>query len=417
MNTFAAALASGYGQAVLNLVVQVAMVPLYLRYLGTEGFGLLTLYLAGASWLAIGYGWASNGSARLLGETFARGEEPRFALVYAVSMRVAAAYAGIVSLVAIVAVTAVSPTQLFAVALFALYLLLAYLFAVDRLALSARGRQAEANAIMMVSQLAFVGLTIAALHAGFGLPSVAAALAAAQAISLVLARFAWRRSGLHLPFGISGDGAAVLRTLAGRQGIGFVLAGILVLSLQADALALGWFAPLTAVAAFALVWKVAEAGVQLLWRVPDTLQPFLVHHDAREDSAAMTQAYGRVLLWSWLAGPLAGLALALFGPWLITLWVGAEHAPTDRLAYWAAGGAVGWLTVARPALTLGFAMVRLRPLLVIMAVELVAKIALMAALVSSTGFAAPLLALNLTHLFGIAWAYQRLGWRLARVPR
>jgi O-antigen/teichoic acid export membrane protein len=413
MSGFAAALASGYGQTALNLAVQLGMVPLYLAYLGTEGFGLLTLYLAAASWLALGYGWASNGSARMLGECYAHGENARFLLVYAVSLRVAVAYAGLIGLFAIAIVAAMAPAQALTVALFAAYLLLAYLFAVDRVALTARGRQAEANLLAMAAQVAFVALAVPALHVGLNLPGIAAALALGQILALVAARSIWRRFHLRPGWRTDGDSRAVLRTMTGRQGIGFVLAGMLVLSLQADPLVLGWFASLGVVATFALVWKVAEAGVQLLWRVPDTLQPFLVHHDARADTSALARAYRRTLIWSWLVGPLAGVAFALLGPSLIALWVGPEHAPAERASYWLAGGAIFWLTVSRPAMVVALAMVRLSPLLLIMAAELATKIALTAAFAERAGYAAPLFAINLTHLLGIAWAYQWLGWRLA----
>jgi O-antigen/teichoic acid export membrane protein len=414
MTGFAAALASGYAQTGLNLAVQILMVPLYLSYLGAERFGLLTLYLAGSGYLAVGYLWASGATTRMLGESYAVKDEARFALVYAVSKRVALGYALLAGVVAGSWIAVAAPEQAAMAALFGAYLLATYLFSVDRVALTARGRQAEANWLTMAAQIGFVGLAVPALMADLGLAGVAAALAVGQLIAQALTWACWRRGGIKPGWSATGDRASLLRQMLGRRGAGFILYGVLSLSLQADVLILGWLAPLTAVAAFALVWKVAEAGVQLLWRVPDTLQPFLIHHDARADRASLTQVYGRVLLWSWLAGPLAGLVFALLGPSLISLWVGPEHTPADPLAYWAAGGAVGWLTVARPAIITAFAMVRLAPLLAIMGIELAAKVALMAVLAPASGFAAPLIAINLTHLLGIAWAYQWLGWRLAR---
>jgi len=416
MTGFLGALASGYAQALVNIAVQVAMVPLYLRYMGGERFGLLTLYLAAINYLAIGYLWASGGMTRLLGETYAVRDEARFALVYAVGKRVALGYAALFAVLGGGALMLWAPNNAPVTALMALYLLATYLFSIDRLALNARGRQTEANLLTMASQLVFAALAVPALLLGFDLAGVAAALCIGQLVAQALTWVAKRRLDLTLTWS-AGDRAArgtMLRAMVSRRGAGFVVFGALTLSLQADALILGWLAPLTTVASFALIWKVAEAGAQLLARVPDTLQPYLIHHDARADRAALAQAYRRVLLWSWIVGPLAGLGFALVGPWLVALWVGVEHAPTESWAYWAAGGAVMWLTVSRPPLITAFALVRLRPLVTIQAIELAGKLLLIALLVAPAGYAAPMLAINLTHALGVAWAYQWLGRRLTR---
>jgi hypothetical protein len=79
-----------------------------------------------------------------------------------------------------------------------------------------------------------------------------------------------------------------------------------------------------------------------------------------------------------------------------------------------AGGAAFWLAITKLPIAAAFVTLRLRPLVAIMSVELTAKIALIATLVGTVGFLAPLAAINITHVLGTAWAYR---WLLRKVTR
>ena len=63
-----AAFGSGYGLMGLSITIQFLLVPLYLRYLGKEAFGILTMLLAAMNYGSVGIGWMSGGMARILGE-------------------------------------------------------------------------------------------------------------------------------------------------------------------------------------------------------------------------------------------------------------------------------------------------------------------------------------------------------------
>ena len=105
---------------------------------------------------------------------------------------------------------------------------------------------------------------------------------------------------------------------------------------------------------------------------------------------------------------------AAAGSSVVDLWVGTDHAPDAPFAFILAGGAAMWLAIAKLPVAKAFVTLRLRPLVAIMGVELAAKIALIVALVGPIGFLAPLAAINITHLFGAAWAYR---WLLRKTAR
>jgi hypothetical protein len=161
-------------------------------------------------------------------------------------------------------------------------------------------------------------------------------------------------------------------------------------------------------AEFVLVWKIAEILVLVLWRLSENLQPELVHTHTLGDGARLARIFARS---SWLfrgAGVLVGMAYALAGPWVVRLWVGPEVAPDRPLAYALAGGAIAWLVAAKLHASFAYALGHVVPLQWVAGIELALKLALFLALFPFVDYLAPLIAINIVHFFGIAWAYTRL---------
>ena len=75
-------------------------------------------------------------------------------------------------------------------------------------------------------------------------------------------------------------------------------------------------------------------------------------------------------------GVLCGGMFALLGPYLVELWVGAEQAPDNHLAYVLAGGAIFWSVRARLSAIYGFSLVRHGALNRATGIELVARVAM-----------------------------------------
>jgi membrane protein EpsK len=421
---YTGALASGYAQMAVNAAVQLLMVPLYLATIGRDGFGILMVLLALATYVAIGALWLTGGVTRNLGERAAEEDHAGFASVWAGGKWASVIYAGGVGAIGLAILTSFPamlgdrvgavPNLWLALILFVLNLMVAWSLAVDRVGLNVTRRQTASNGLAIMAQLVFVACAVPLLlYTDAGLAAVTGALLIGNVAAELTARLMWRRYGYQLSW--FADPAAARRRVAdmlSRRGGGFTLFGILQLTLQADLLIIGIIGGPLLAADFALVWKIAEVVGVALGRIPDALQPRMIQHDVRGEHGELARAMRRIdrtmLL---LAGGFA-LVYAFAGQWIVTLWVGADNVPDSPWGYALAGGAVFWLALAKLPTAAAFVTVRLRPLVTIMAGELAGKLALMAALVGPLGFIAPLAAINIVHIGGAAWAYR---WLLRRV--
>ena len=425
---YGAAVLSGYGQIAVGLVIQAVMVPLYLRHLGQYRFGVLMMLLAGTNFAALGVTWLSGGSLRLLGEAFANGDESRFADVFAVTRWILVGYAivlaGFVGLPAVAAVDGIEAVPAEAVASVrggivgaGAYLVVLYAFNADRVALVARGKQAWADGLTILSQMVYVLTAASILAAGGDLLHLMGAFVVGTLIALVGSRLVWRRFDVEVTTFVrpSARHRHIAKSLTGRMGSAYLAYGVLALALQADVLIVGWLAGPVVAATFVLVWRIPEMAVSALWRLSEAMQPFIIHQDIEQQHDAMRRGYRRVLGATAGLAAVVGLVYAAAGPAIVRLWVGSEHAPEGRLGYVLAGAAVMWLTVARVPVVFAYATVRLRRLTAAMGVELALKVGAMVLLFPRVGYLAPLIAINALHALGFTWLYQALGWRVVRV--
>lgn len=417
------ALVTAYGLMAANVVVQLLLVPLYLDSLDKYRFGVLMILLAVLGYAAVGMAFMSGGMARILAEHHAREDAQGFRRAYLVSKLVYVGYAALIGLL-VVAVVVVLEGTLFEVrpgyretvmwtaAAGGLYFVLLYDFSVDRLALVAKGHQAVGNLLSILSLVVFVALVVPWLISGGDLWGVLACMAAGVAVARIGAWHAWRRLGVDLSWrrGLVGAGGrgGPLRRLVGRSGLAFTFYGVLLLTLRADIVIVGWLGGAEAAAEFVLVWKIAEVGIDALARLPEAFSPYIIHMDARGEAGRLERGYRAGQRRMWRLALAAGLAYAVLGPWVVELWVGPEHAPQSRLAYVLAGGAVVWLAAARLPAIYALSMVRLRALMVVALVEVAGKLGLTWVLFPWLGYLAPLVAINLVHLAGVAAAYAAL---------
>jgi O-antigen/teichoic acid export membrane protein len=425
---YAGALASGYVQIAVNAVVQLAMVPLYLETIGRAGFGILMVLLALATYLAVGALWLTGGATRTLGEMAANDDRLGFAEVWSAGRTAALVYTGAVGALVLVTLAlfpgllgtdALGVTGLWpALVLFALNVVVSWVLAIDRIGLNVTRQQTWSNVLGIVAQLVFVALAVPMLLGGGSLANVTGALLVGNLVALVAAGILWRRLGYRLSWWQ--NFRAQRRRVAGmltRRGRDFTLYGMLSLTLQADILVISFIGGPLLAADFALVWKIAEVVVVALGRFPDALQPRMIQHDVRGEHDELATSIRRIDRLMIVAAATFGVIYAFAGPAVVELWVGADNVPHGPLAlygYMLAGGAAFWLAITKLPIAAAFVTLRLRPLVAIMSVELTAKIALIATLVGTVGFLAPLAAINITHVLGTAWAYR---WLLRKVTR
>jgi len=414
----AGAVVTGYLQMAVSIAVNLLLVPLYLRTLGTGGFGLLMMLIGLNAWAGIATLWLVGGVTRRLGVTHAHGRREEFAAAWAAAkwgilagtILVAGSISGLVWFMPALFGPEATRSNDFWVAMIFFYLQFgaAWLYGIDRLALTVSGHQTLANLLLGGQQLLLGVLVFVALHLGGGLSSVMAAFfgshAAALAASAICRRLYLGRLSWRSPF----DPAvrSELISMLSRQGAAFQVFGVLMLSLQADILIVGLIGGPLIAAEFALVWKIAEVLIQALWRIPDTLQPRMIHLDAKHETTLLKALLGRVD-WALLClAAAAGIAYALLGRWIISLWVGAEHAPSDIWVYVLGGGAIFWLAISRLPISAAYGTGRLRRLLQVGSIELLGKVLGTAALIGAYGLLAPLIAINAVHALGVAYGYR-----------
>ena len=417
-------LASGYGLMVANIVIQVVLVPLYVKVLGKYQFGVLMLLLAFVNYAAVGINWMTGGVMRVMGEFAANKNFPAFESAYSLSKYVYVGYA--LLLVGAVSVfwaflggvweARIPPNAEHAVlgGIFftALYLVAFYDLSVDRVALTAMGRQYAANLLQVTAVVSFAGAVVPLLLSGANLVHVMACMLGGVLLARVVSLMYWKR--VHVRVGwrlLDKRQKDVFRRLRGKTGVAFFVYGAILLTMQADTMLVGYLGGVSMAAEYVLLWKVAEVAVFLIWRIPETLLPDLIHMDARNEQARLGRTYRSVWRWTFGAALLAGIGYAIFGHEIVSLWVGADHAPHRRWGYVLAGAGIFLLGSCRTPAVFAYGTLRLRQLIKVSSLELLLKLGLTVLLFPYLGYLSPLAALVATHASGVYYLYWKLGSR------
>jgi O-antigen/teichoic acid export membrane protein len=399
----------------------VFLVPLYLTYLGKYQFGVLMMLLSFINYASIGIGWMSGGALRVLGEYAAKGDNQGFAQSYSLSKSI---YVGYALIIAIGMVTiglnwehlifhnlpsAYRKAVHLSILAIAVYFVVLYDFSVERLALTAKRRQVAGNLFQILNLLIFAISVVPWLLSGGSLVGVLICLVGGVVVARAASWIYWRCAEIKIGLCCSiKESIPLLKRLMGRMGLGYLLYGMLILTMQADTLIVGWLGGAEIAATFALVWQIANLAIQLLWKIPEYLLPHLIHIDTRGEKNRLQKVYREGLRWMLIVSFTAGLGYALLGHWVVKLWVGSENAPDNTLAYIFAGAAVFWLGSARLPAVFAYSTVKLKRLNIVAGIEVMGKLLLIFLLFPKLSYLAPLIAVNVVHIGGVALAYRRL---------
>ena len=66
------------------------------------------------------------------------------------------------------------------------------------------------------------------------------------------------------------------------MGGGYFLSAALMLTSQSDVLVVGWLGGAEVAARYVLIWKIAEVGVNALWRISEIMEPDSGPHGCHE---------------------------------------------------------------------------------------------------------------------------------------
>jgi O-antigen/teichoic acid export membrane protein len=409
------ALSSSYGLMTLSIAIQFVLVPLYLQHLGKESFGILTMLLAAINYGSVGITWLSGGMARILGERSALSDTAGFTDAYAFSKVIYCGYAAIticlfwIASPWILAGAMESQEMSQVLVLASIYFLLMYEYNTDRLAFIALCRQATGNSIDAAGQIAFACGVAAGLYFGGGLSAIVGAQILGVLVARILAWLYWYRDGmdLHWKWPLM-DPMPMWKRIGGKMGRHYVLYGVLLLTLQADVLVVGWLAGPKVAATFYLLWRIPEVCILLLGRIPGVFSPHLIQMEARGETGSIQIGYRQGLHIMLGLSALAGCAYAVAGNWFVHLWVG-DSAPGGFFPYAVAGAALFFVAASQWPAGAAYALVRTGPLVKVATLQLVGKMAILLLLFGSVGYLAPVIAIVLTHLFGVFFLYLKIG--------
>lgn len=404
------AASTGYAAMAANILAQIALVPLYLSYLGKAEFGTLMIIIAAINYSTIGVTWLASGTTRIIGELVATEKSDEVYHAYLTAKIVNVGYAIVIGTGALCLSLFLDADGQFSTLIpwAVLYLVVLFDFSTDRLALTAARHQGASNSIAILNTGVAFAATLAVLMNEGRTEHIFGAMVCGVLVARLACWWYWRQSGLfrHASFPDRVTIKRFLARLLSRMGAGYAIYGFILLTLlQVDPLVLNWLGGPELVASYILVWKAADVSIQLIWRLPEYLQPKVIHLDAQGKFDELRSLYTSSLKTVLGVSLLAGVLYAAFGQHVVTLWVGEEHAPTDSLAYMLAGGAIFWMAGSRVPIVFAHARVRLKKLISVMTIELSGKLVLTIALFSMFQEFSPLAAINAVYVFGVFPAY------------
>lgn len=417
-------LSSGQLLLVANAVAQLIVVPVYLSQLGKYEFGVISILVSVVNLGAFGITWLTGGCTRILSENAARRNWRDFQETYTIAKLTALAYGALLA-AAMIGVSQAFGQRIFGapsgissnellltVAWAAAYTVALYSFVAETLVFVATKRQMEGNLVQLINPVVFVAIVVPWLSHGGKLHVVFVAMTAGYLTATLSAHLYWllrrhaeERPRLRRP---RSSMRPILRRLMGRAGAGYTTYGALTLILNSDVLLLGWLGGAGVAGDFSVLWKIPNLLVQILWRIPAFLEPYIMHHDAKDERAGLSSLYEKGERWYLLATLSAGIGFAIFGHLVLTWWVGSGQAPQEALAYWLAGLAVFWLSAVRWPISFLYALVQFRKLLPMVSAELVLKIVVILLVFGYVGYLAPLVAINVEFLLGLFFIYFRV---------
>lgn len=398
-----------------NILVQIALTPFYLKYLGEHQFGLLMILLNLINFAAIGIGWMSGGLVRVMGEYWASSDYDGFRQAFTVGKYVYTIYA-LLAVTAGIVFWLVSQSGVInnnspltgTILLAGLYLVLNYEALPERQAFVGTNCQATGNYIELTRVLLFAGLTYLFLPQLGDISAVWFALMAGVLLQRVITGRYWAgRVGGTGWRKFTPEMKPILKRLAGRQGVGYVTYGALLLVLQADTMIVGIVGGAEAAGQFVLLWKIPEAIGLLLWKVPSTIEPRVIALDASGEHKALHETFIKGRRRFFVLVATVSLVYMLSGHWVAEIWVG-KHAPESEWMYIAGGFALFFSAFARWPISFAYALIRLRDLVKVAVIEVVGKLMLIFILFPYFNIAAPIMATVIVHIIYVGWGYQRI---------
>lgn len=423
--TYAQTVLAGYFYTAVAVGVNLALIPILVGGLGKAAYGIWLTTAALIQWGTVGTGWLAPGFIKKIGDHLARQESMLAAQAVGNARRLYRAIGVAVVALAVVVSTRselglfggeVTPEIRATILLAAAWLAFQVESQIQVAVLTAAQRLYVVHVIQAVILLASGVGAAGLVFAGFGLASVAASYAVAAAVGLVIYTLSRRRL-VSIPKSTARFDPATLREIfSTTTPYALSVAGYVLLS--SDILLLAFLTSPEVVATYGIAYKLIETMLQVIWRIADATQPYVVELNALGDRAGLRRLYQRTNEASLMVGGCLAAAFFFLGDRFLALWVGTEQAADVSVVRFLAVYAL-LQTLVHASVIFPFSIARMRALGRLQVAEGVFKIALAIVLVPTLGSAGVALAsigaiLALTGWYAPAFTMKLLGVRPSR---
>jgi O-antigen/teichoic acid export membrane protein len=410
VRSYGKALVTNYALTIVNMATYVLAVPWYVRWLGTDRFGIWLILLQFLYTASLVTMWIAAPLTRKAADCYIRQDSADLARVF----QTASGYYGAWGILMLAAVTLGSSVVL------KLLHLDAAMGVETRMALLvvtvSFGVSMQLNVLLSLlvgyqrmhySNLLQAGSTVAStvvglllVYRGAGVVGVAAGQLIGNCGAYAIAFLLLERTASARLAGFTFD-RAVLRDLL-RTGSNYLGYCVSYLLLQSDTMLVGFTLGVRAAAIYGLAFRVADQMVQLIWRIPDAMFPVTSELAARQELTLFRPAYRLASKLSLAVAVFAAAMLVFLGRPVLTLWVGRDNVAAPQVLVALAGALIMQVFVHNNVIV-PFGASRMKGIAIAAVLEALLKIGLALVLLPRIGMAGAAAATIVAQVLCTGW--------------
>ena len=404
-------LSSKWSVTIVVSLLQFLLIPLYLKYLGKETFGVITLIQTARQIADVGVGWMIGGALRMLSEMEAKKDSHGFNTIYS-AVKISYTCIGLFLIILIWVVLPLFIRDLsadfdliFSLIIASINTILIYSFSADRAAFGAKKWQFKSDIAYILSQIVTALFSIIFLVRGFGLKEIITSQLFGT-ISMMLVGFLfWKNSNVDIEFIYSlKDIKRILKKLFRKSSGYFIFGNINTAINYLDIFLLGYLSNSVTVAEYYLLWKIPQFCILFIQQIPYSYTPFFMSLDLSEDINQLKRNYQKGFKYITYLSAFCAIQYALFGKQFMLLWVG-DSAPEENYIYLLIALTLFILIISKWPIQLSFSLVNMRVLNKIIFLELILKTTFIIILFPVFGYISPILTNFLIYSFLLIYLY------------
>ena len=408
---YAKSLITGYGQLLVTIVVQIALIPIIVRNIGINNFGQYSVLYNLVSFSAIGITWVTGGGVRLVGEYAAQGRWKLINSFYTMSKVIFLLYSVFLSVLLVVILFIFKKhfnTQtITSVVYFCIYLFFHFNFCSEQIILSAILKQDISNILSLIFQLVNFSSVIIVLPHNKQVHILFLCMIFSMFLVQILSWGYWYYSKdvtIRFRF-VRREFREVFNHLWKGRAKKYSLYGFCVLFSQADVALIGFLCGSEIAGLFAILWKIPNLLIQLFGRIPGYLEPYIIQLDAVGNKEVLERLFKKGFALFLILVLIMSICYIALGRFILELWLGIEYVAFNNETYILSGGAIFCLSLSRWPVTFLYSLVEFTILNRLIMLEVVLKYVFIALFFNKKQHLAPIYAINLEFWLIMGFAY------------